>query len=255
MSDLTEINIYGQIAEEVGQNQWYLQISSVREALHAININCNRRLYRVLLDLEKRKAKYQILVNERELDLTEKDLKDIDEKDLNTLVNQLGIQKKIEKIDIVPVIEGGGTGIELIIIGSILAAMETAWVIALGIGLIMTGIALMLSKPPDFGQFREIQQVNQKDSYLFSGPVNFLGEGGPVPVGYGRLIIGSLGIQLNYFTEDKASPIQDASAPTSSSTVTEIVYDLGKSNFGPQILGPITPSNSLTPVNPNPIMR
>ena len=31
-------------------------------------------------------------------------------------------------------------------------------------------------------------------SYLFDGPTNVVGEGGPVPVGYGRLLIGSTAI-------------------------------------------------------------
>ena len=30
-----------------------------------------------------------------------------------------------------------------------------------------------------------------KQSYLFNGPINVTNEGGPVPVGYGRLIVGS----------------------------------------------------------------
>ena len=36
------------------------------------------------------------------------------------------------------------------------------------------------------------------NSYLFSGPVNVLNEGGPVPIGYGRLIVGSQVIMSAY---------------------------------------------------------
>ena len=35
-------------------------------------------------------------------------------------------------------------------------------------------------------------------SYTFNGPVNTVGEGGPVPIGYGRLIIGSQQIFSSY---------------------------------------------------------
>ena len=38
------------------------------------------------------------------------------------------------------------------------------------------------------------------NSYLFSGPVNVINEGGPVPIGYGRLIVGSQVIMSTYGT-------------------------------------------------------
>ena len=36
------------------------------------------------------------------------------------------------------------------------------------------------------------------NSYLFNGPVNIINEGGPVPIGYGRLIVGSQTIMSAY---------------------------------------------------------
>ena len=35
-------------------------------------------------------------------------------------------------------------------------------------------------------------------SYLFNGPVNTVGEGGPVPVGYGTLMVGSIAANVYY---------------------------------------------------------
>ena len=35
-------------------------------------------------------------------------------------------------------------------------------------------------------------------SYLFNGPTNTVGEGGPVPVGYGTLIVGGNNVFGNY---------------------------------------------------------
>jgi predicted phage tail protein len=35
-------------------------------------------------------------------------------------------------------------------------------------------------------------------SYLFDGPTNTAGEGGPIPIGYGRLLIGSKTISATY---------------------------------------------------------
>ena len=40
------------------------------------------------------------------------------------------------------------------------------------------------------------------DHYLFSGPANIIGGGGPVPVGYGRAIIGSQVVSSAYVVRD-----------------------------------------------------
>ena len=37
---------------------------------------------------------------------------------------------------------------------------------------------------------------------LFAGPQNIVGEGGPVPVGYGRLVVGSQVISASYVIRD-----------------------------------------------------
>lgn len=229
MSELTEINIYGQLGEKIGQSQWHLMVSSVVEAFHAININSNRKFYKYLLDEGKRKAKYKILIDEEELDLPEKELSEIGEEELLNAVNVIKIKKNIKRIDLIPVIEGGAfvpiiVGL-LMIAAGIGAEITITWLVIAGLGLVMTGVAMLLAKPPDFGAMREIQQVDKKDSYLFSGPVNYLGEGGPVPIGYGQLIVGSLGIQLNYITEDRVAFIQDEETPTESSVITEILAE------------------------------
>lgn len=76
--------------------------------------------------------------------------------------------------------------------------VSTALIIA-GIGLIAAGVMVLLSKPPKFDDFRESGGYAQKKaSYLFDGPANTIREGGPVPVGYGRLLVGSQVIQTDY---------------------------------------------------------
>ena len=61
-----------------------------------------------------------------------------------------------------------------------------------------------MSKPPPSVPFTA-QQVNPIEgdnggptSYLFNGPVNTVGEGGPVPIGYGKLLIGGNNVFANY---------------------------------------------------------
>ena len=62
------------------------------------------------------------------------------------------------------------------------------------VGLIAAGITNLLTPMPKFGDFREIEQGGAK-SCLFNGPENTIREGGPVFVGYGRLLVGSQVIQ------------------------------------------------------------
>ena len=72
-----------------------------------------------------------------------------------------------------------------------------------GIGLVAAGIANLLTPEPEFDDFREIEGGG-RPSYIFSGPQNTVREGGPVFVGYGRLLIGSHVIQtsLDNFNAD-----------------------------------------------------
>jgi predicted phage tail protein len=73
----------------------------------------------------------------------------------------------------------------------------------LGLFAILSGMANLLAEPPDFEDFREIQQVNKRESYLFGGPINTYNPGGPVPVGYGRIMAGSLTVAYSQTNEDK----------------------------------------------------
>ena len=50
---------------------------------------------------------------------------------------------------------------------------------------------------------REIDAVNKRESYLFNGAVNTYNPGGPVPMGYGRLLIGSATVGFAQENEDK----------------------------------------------------
>jgi predicted phage tail protein len=137
------------------------------------------------------------------------------------------INEKLETLDIVPIIKGAGggggnsstKGILAIVLAVILIAtgvgaaggttllgmtftagtvstVSGALIVA-GIGLAVTGITLLMMSPPKFDDFRKIDGGGGKPSYLFDGPSNVLGEGGPVPVGYGRMKIGSQTVEIS----------------------------------------------------------
>ncbi|WP_211451156.1 tail assembly protein [Collimonas antrihumi] len=110
-------------------------------------------------------------------------------------------------IKFVPVVRGSGKGgIGQIIIGALLiaAAFYTngatlaggtltastvgGMTLSFGASLIIGGVTQMLTSSP---QAMSQNAVNNQPSYAFNGPVNTVAQGNPVPILYGRLIVGS----------------------------------------------------------------
>lgn len=211
MSKLVKVRLHGRLGEEVGA-EWNLAVESVGEAMRAINVNTQEKLNKFFYEKDKEGFRYRVLVNEKPVALEEGVVADTIEKiDLEKITqSELTIKRSLESIDIVPIIEGSGgkaggiiaavLGVVLIVIGAILIATPFGFPLIMGgLGLVAAGVMVLLSKPPRFDDFRESDGYGRKKvSYLFDGPVNTTREGGPVPIGYGRLLIGSQVIQTDY---------------------------------------------------------
>lgn len=125
------------------------------------------------------------------------------------------------RITIAPVIMGAGGGrnpLTSILIGGaiIAAAFFTGGVslvagqglvfggllgqVAFGIGvsLALGGVAQLISPPPK----AEGPQEQDPPSYVFDGAVNTQAQGQPVPIGYGRMIVGSAVISAGLTVDD-----------------------------------------------------
>ena len=194
---LVNIKLHGHLGAKIGEN-WDLAVKSVGEAVHAINC-LTGKLYKYLAEKDKEGANYRVLINGRDFKYNEKPSID----NLESIkTSELAMTNKgLKTIDIVPIIEGAGGDFGAIILGALLivagiivtgltfggAGVIGAALIIGGIGLLAAGIINLLSSPPQFEDFRG----GGKQSYLFNGPINVTNEGGPVPVGYGRLIVGS----------------------------------------------------------------
>ncbi len=119
------------------------------------------------------------------------------------------------RITIVPVVAGAGGKIGQILLGATLIAAAilvpglaavtlfgttTLASVTFGVGLSLAlgGVAQMLAP-----QLKSTSpQEEQQPSYVFNGAVNTSAQGQPVPIGYGRMIVGSAVISAGISVED-----------------------------------------------------
>lgn len=208
MSQLVNISIHGNIWNKMPKKAWNLAVKSCSEAIHAVNILTKNALFSNLLENDKKNIKYEILINKNPCLFAEPPDVNNPESLLNS---ELVIEyPNLKTIDIVPVIEGANADIGMIIGGIALVAIgaftfgSTAFAGAAllkgalifgGIGLIAAGIINLLSTPPKLEDFKG---ASKRGSYLFNGPENVVGEGGPVPLVYGQLLVGSQTVASTY---------------------------------------------------------
>lgn len=217
MNKLVEINLHGILAGQMSKKTWKMAVKSVSEACHAINTMTRSKFYHQLLENDKQNIKYEVLINKNPCLFAEKP--DINNPE-SILNSELAINyPNLETIDIVPVIEGAEdigmiiAGIILVIAGFVISPgsqvlgmilLKGALVMG-GLGLIAAGIINLLSTPPKLEDFKG---ASKRGSYLFDGPENTVGEGGPVPLIYGQLLVGSATIGTTYnITSTDASQI------------------------------------------------
>jgi predicted phage tail protein len=191
---MTTIKLHGKLAEAIGNTEWNLEIKSVAEALYAINSQTDNQIQKFFIKRENGLARYEVIVDD--VALTPSD-------DLNC--NELSIEREgMKKIEIVPVLEGSFLGFLGILLGGVGLLTATSPMGAMvSIMLIAQGISSMLAEPPPMPEQRKIENPSSDptalaNSYLFNGPTNVLNEGGPVPLGYGRLIVGSQTVMSSY---------------------------------------------------------
>lgn len=72
---------------------------------------------------------------------------------------------------------------------------------AVGISMALSGVTQMLTKSPTGLDAQD--GADNRPSYSFGGPVNTQAQGNPVPLGYGRLIIGSAVLSAGIYAEDQ----------------------------------------------------
>lgn len=119
--------------------------------------------------------------------------------------DQLGEPVGSDDIRIAPIVMGSKRGgILQIILGAILvivgAYFGQGWAVQIGVSMIVGGFVQLLTPVPKGGKAQD--RPDNAPSYVFSGAVNTQAQGNPVPLLYGRMIIGSAVVSAGINAED-----------------------------------------------------
>jgi predicted phage tail protein len=192
---MTIINLHGILAREFGK-EFTMYIEKPKQAIDAIDAN-KPFFKKRILELSQQGIHYSILVDGENIAHPE----------------QLEIKKAITVVDLTPVICGQGftalittiagalttAGGTAAVIGTALATAGTATALGSFIGGALNMIAVTLIQqalaPSQKPQRTEARISGAKESFLISSKGNLTEQGVPVPVGYGRLRIGTSIVQ------------------------------------------------------------
>lgn len=196
-TQLKTVKLYGDLGKRFGK-EFHLAVNSPVEAIKLLSANFKDFTKYFMGDGS---LKYHIFVGKQDVGITE--------------ANYPFSQKEILKI--VPVVEGSGDNpAARIVIGAALVYFSgglaspfvsagftgaQATISAIGWSLALGGVTQLLFAPPT-PQTQENDK--NKPSYMFDGAVNTQRQGNPVPVGYGRLRVGSQMVSVGLVSEKAA---------------------------------------------------
>jgi predicted phage tail protein len=166
---MTTVRLHGVLAKEYGQN-FCLSVGRPKNVLHAIDANRDGFIARVV-QLHKEGCVYEVIINKKRVSNQE----------------ELQNQNDPQTIDLVPAITGSGPAFFLPFVGSALLANIAS-------AIFFAAVSFALSPTPEVEQQEATAQAS-KQSLIFSNTVNTASQGAPLPIGYGRLKVGSQVIQ------------------------------------------------------------
>lgn len=196
---MVPVILLGELGKKFGR-RFMLDVKNPAEAVRALCANFPG-FEKFVVTSEERNVGYRVVVGREDIG-----------------VDGLHDPSGRQTIKIVPVVGGAGK-VGKIIVGALLIATAiffppaffatvaygttTYGAIAFSIGLSLTlgGVVEMLAPQP-----KKISQETPENmpSYTFNGPVNTTAQGYPVPVGFGRMIVGSAIISAGQTVEEMA---------------------------------------------------
>jgi predicted phage tail protein len=180
---LTTVTLYGPLGKEFGRD-WQLAVSSPAEALQLIEANKPGVRNWIRNNLSKY-DRYKVIIDYH------------DGKKEHLDQETFALERKVKRIRFVPIVTGAGGGIGKMILGAILIYVGFAvlpggplalGVMGAGVSLMLGGIAELISPRP---KKTDASVREDGTSYFFDGPVNTTQQGVPVPLIYGRVLVGS----------------------------------------------------------------
>ena len=146
---MTNVTLHGEIAEYVGREHWTLKVSSIKEALRAIQVLSKGKLLRYLIGAAEKSVEYKVLVNKREMMSAEEVCLEKPESIFNSEL--VIINEKLDSLDIVPIIKGAGggngnnttKGVLALVLAVVLIATGVFAPAGFGIGLSVTASATL----------------------------------------------------------------------------------------------------------------
>ncbi len=176
------VRLYGRLGQAFGRLfEFALDTGSISEAIRALSCQVpGFKMY--LLTSEQRGLRYAVFIG----------------KD-NKSKEQLCEASSAGDIRIAPVLRGAKNPWFQIVLGAVLiwtgvggyigSSMIASAVTSMGVAMVLGGVTQLISPTPK-GQ-KQADKADNAPSYVFNGAVNTQAQGNPVPLGYGRMIVGS----------------------------------------------------------------
>lgn len=173
---LRTIKLAGHLGRKFGK-EYKFDVNSPAEAIRAL---CSqvKGFKHYISEGKGKDKKFKVVVNDKPLENYDKEMHSLQE----------------GEIAIVPYVRGSGQkilGAVMFVVGAYLYWTGSGYaMMAAGMAMMAGGMMMMMTKPPNQMNAAE-KDSSENRSYLFNGSVNTVQQGQPIPIGYGRLRIGS----------------------------------------------------------------
>jgi predicted phage tail protein len=180
---MTEVFLEGRLGQVLGR-RFSFKTKTLKETLNAIEANTSRlRSY----FLNSKKRAFAIFVDDKEVSIDRNLICNVRDKKVRIIPILFGAVAATSAAIVAAIGIKTGVKVAVFIVGAVLAAA------------LSFGISLLISKlmePDD-------PQIVTTSSFIFGQAENVAKQGLPVPVGYGRFIVGSRVVSVNSFAVDK----------------------------------------------------
>lgn len=199
------VKVYGALRKRLGQCRFEFEAATPAQAIKALCVNFPG-LEKWLIDSEKDGVGYRVAVSKEKI--TEQDVSPLfmpfSDKEVFSITPVIagagggggrilaGVGLIAAAVFLGPSLAIGGAGFMGATIGTGLIGGFAAQAIgAIGLSLVLGGIAQVISPQPDFSAMESGPEAAQLESFTFSNVVNTSRQGLPVPIAYGRVFTGS----------------------------------------------------------------